>query len=277
MVKKQIFTLFYKHNFVFIFFLNILLLANNPRPLLTTPPSRLYFCHMKTKLHFTRGEWAAALFLLTVILASNIFYFFYEDHRKPPYDVHQYETLFMEFAQEQQRLSDSLDEARQRQWQSQYSDRHKTRSDTLPPFHKQERKPMYDIVKLDLNSCDTNDLISVPQFGSKRAAKLVEYREKLGGFHSYAQLQEVYVMQNIDTNKLKNYLYINKQKIKKLNINTATYKELVSHPYIDAYLTKLILNHRERKGPIRDLHELQQITHAYPELIEKLKPYLSFS
>lgn len=136
---------------------------------------------------------------------------------------------------------------------------------------------MYDIVKLDLNSCDTNDLISVPQFGSKRAAKLVEYREKLGGFHSYAQLQEVYVMQNIDTNKLKNYLYINKQKIKKLNINTATYKELVSHPYIDAYLTKLILNHRERKGPIRDLHELQQITHAYPELIEKLRPYLSFS
>lgn len=232
---------------------------------------------MKTKLHFTRGEWAAALFLLTVILASNIFYFFYEDHRKPPYDVHQYETLFMEFAQEQQRLSDSMDEARQRQWQAQYGGRHKNRSDTLPPFHKQERKPMYDIVKLDLNSCDTNDLLTVPQFGSKRAAKLVEYRDKLGGFYSYAQLQEVYVMQNIDTHKLKNYLYFNKQKIKKLNINTATYKELVSHPYIDAYLTKLILNHREKKGPIRDLHELQQITHAYPELIQKLKPYLLFS
>ena len=83
-------------------------------------------------------------------------------------------------------------------------------------------------------------------------------------------------MQNIDTSKLKDYLYINKQKIRKLNINTATYKELVSHPYIDAYLTKLILNHREKKGPIRDLNELQQITHAYPELVEKLKPYLVF-
>ena len=231
---------------------------------------------MKTKLHFTRGEWAAALFMLTVILASNIFHFFYENHRKPPYDVHQYEALFMAFAQEQQRLSDSLDEIRQRQRQYHYNDRHKTTSDTLPPFHKQERKPMYEIVKLDLNSCDTNDLLSVPQFGSKRAAKLVEYRDKLGGFHSYAQLQEVYVMQNIDTNKLKDYLYINKQKIRKLNTNTATYKELVSHPYIDAYLTKLILNHREKKGPIRDLNELQQITHAYPELVEKLRPYLVF-
>jgi DNA uptake protein ComE-like DNA-binding protein len=83
-------------------------------------------------------------------------------------------------------------------------------------------------------------------------------------------------MQNIDTVKLKTYLYINKQKIRKLNVNTATYQELVSHPYIDAYLTKLILRHREKNGPIRDLNELQQITHAYPELIEKLRPYLVF-
>ena len=244
--------------------------------LLTTPVSGLYLCGMKTKLHFTRGEWAAALFLLTVMLASNIFHFFYEDHREPPYDVHQYESLFQAFAQEQQRLSDSLAEVRQKERTQYYQGRPNIRSDTLPPFRKQERKPMYDIVKIDLNSCDTNDLLTVPQFGSKRAAKLVEYREKLGGFYSYAQLQEVYVMQNIDTVKLKDYLYINRQKIKKLNINTATYKELVAHPYIDAYLTKLILRHREQKGPIRDLTELQQITHAYPELVEKLRPYVVF-
>lgn len=231
---------------------------------------------MKTKIHFTRGEWAAALFLLTVILASNIFYFFYENNRKPPYDAHQYETLFQEFAQEQQRLSDSLETARQQNRAQFYNDRPNIRSDTLLPFQKQERKPLYDIVKVDLNSCDTNDLLTVPQFGSKRAAKLVEYREKLGGFYCYSQLQEVYVMQNIDTTRLKDYLFINKQKIKKLNINTATYKELVSHPYIDAYLTKLILQHREKNGPIRDLNELQQITHAYPELIEKLRPYIGF-
>ena len=135
---------------------------------------------------------------------------------------------------------------------------------------------MYEIIKIELNSCDTNELVIVPQFGSKRAAKLVEYRDKLGGFNSLSQLQEVYILQNIDTVKLKGYLYINRQKIKKLNINTATYQELVAHPYIDSYLTKLIIHHRERNGPIRDLDELQRITHAYSELIEKLKPYLVF-
>lgn len=231
---------------------------------------------MKTKVHFTRGEWAAALFLLTVILASNIIYYFYEERRKPPYDIHRYEALFQDFVEEQQRLSDSMAGLRQQNRTPYYDDRPRTRSDTLPPLQRQDRKPMYDIVKLDLNSCDTNDLLTVPQFGSKRAARLVEYREKLGGFHSYAQLQEVYVMQTIDTNKLKDYLYINRHKIKKLNVNTATYKELVAHPYFDAYLTRLVLQHREKTGPIRDLNELQQITHAYPELIEKLRPYLVF-
>lgn len=221
---------------------------------------------MKTKLHFTRSEWAAALFLLAVMTAGNIYYFRCDIHPKPSCDVHQYEEQFQRFAAEQKRLDDSIAAARQHLYDN--------RSDTLPPF--KPRQPMYDIVMLDLNSCDTDALVTVPQFGSKRAARLVEYRERLGGFHSFSQLQEVYVMQNIDTVKLKTYLYIDKQKIRKLNINTATYKELVSHPYIDAYLTKLILHHREKNGPIRDLDELQRITHAYPELIEKLRPYLVF-
>ena len=253
--------------------INIPLLRKNPPTLLTTPTSRLYFCSMKTKFHFTRGEWAAALLLLTVMLASNFFYFYGDIPSKPPYDVHRYEAQFREFAMMQQRMDDSLAALRRRQ----YSEQPRIRADTLPPFKQQDRKPMYDIVRLDLNSCDTNELVTVPQFGSKRAAKLVEYREKLGGFHHFSQLQEVYVLQNIDTAKLKTFLFIDKSKIRKLNINTATYQELVAHPYIDAYLTKLILRHREKNGPIHDLDELQRITHAYPELIEKLKPYLVFS
>ncbi len=242
-------------------------------PHLTTPTSEIYLCGMKTKIHFTRGEWAAALFLLTIMMASNLYYFFCDIHPKPPADVHLYETQFQEFAKEQRRIADSIEAVRRQSWDN---DRPRIRSDTLPPFKKQERKPMYDIVKYDLNSCDTNELVTVPQFGSKRAAKLVEYREKLGGFHCFTQLQEVYVLQNVDTAKLKTYLFIDKRKIRKLNVNTATYQELVAHPYIDAYLTKLILKHREKNGPIRDLDELQRITHAYPELIEKLRPYLMF-
>lgn len=252
--------------------INTRLFVKKSVPLLTTPAPEWYFCTMKTKFHFTRGEWAAALFLLTIMTAGNIYYFVCDTHPKPSRDAHRYEALFQQFADEQRRLDDSLAEAREQTFRT----RPTARADTTPPFRKQEHKPMYDVVRIDINSCDTDQLVTVPQFGSKRAAKLVEYRERLGGFHSFSQLQEVYVLQNIDTTKLKTYLYINKQSIKKLNVNTASYQELVSHPYFDAYLTKLILRHREKNGPIRNLDELQQITHAYPELIEKLRPYICF-
>ena len=289
----QNFTLFYKHDFVFIFLkrttpprtsfrivpcasrsedLNNGLFIKNRVPLLTTPSPGWYLCGMKTKFHCTRGEWAAALFLLSIMTAGNIYYFVCENHPKPSCDVHQYEALFQHFAFKQQQLDDSLAALRETTLRS----RPAIRADTLPPHKNLERKPMYDVVKLDINSCDTDQLVTVPQFGSKRAAKLLEYRDRLGGLYCFSQLQEVYVLQNIDTLKLKSFLFINKQKIRKLNINTASYQELVSHPYIDAYLTKLILKHREKNGAIRDLDELQRITHAYPELIEKLKPYLVF-
>ena len=258
--------------FYSLFFIHIRLFVKSGRTLLTAPRLRCYFCIMKTKFHFTRGEWAAALFLLTVMTACNFYYFFRDIRPKPSCNVHRYEDRFRQFALEQQRLADSVEAVRLQS----FPERPRIRSDTIPPSQKQMRKPLYEIVRIELNSCDSVDLLAVPQFGSKRAAKLVEYRDKLGGFHSFAQLLEVYVLQNIDTGKLQPYLYIDRRRVKKLNVNTATYQELVSHPYFDAYLTKLILRHREKSGSIRDLDELQQITHAYPELIEKLRPYVVF-
>ena len=181
--------------------INTRLFVKKSVPLLTTPAPEWYFCTMKTKFHFTRGEWAAALFLLTIMTAGNIYYFVRDTHPKPSRDAHRYEALFQQFADEQRRLDDSLAEAREQTFRT----RPTARADTTPPFRKQEHKPMYDVVRIDINSCDTDQLVTVPQFGSKRAAKLVEYRERLGGFHSFSQLQEVYVLQNIDTTKLKTY------------------------------------------------------------------------
>ena len=110
----------------------------------------------------------------------------------------------------------------------------------------------------------------------KRAQKLVEYRERLGGFHSFSQLQEVYVLQNVDLNLCEKYFTLSPTAIRKIHINTATYKQLIAHPYIDAYLTKTIISYREKNGPIHNMEEFQQVTHAYQELVEKLRPYLAF-
>ncbi len=226
-----------------------------------------YLCFMKTKLKFTRGELTAVLVLLAVILLSNILYFCKGKKPYPNYKLNEYEATFRKFSENQRRIGDSIAELRKNNSRN---------TDTLPKFKNQEKKQLYQIVKVDLNSCDTNDLLTIPQFGSKRAVKLVEFREKIGGFHSFSQLQEIFVLQNIDTVRLKDYMYCDKSKIRKININEASYKELSSHPYLDSYITKLILRHRQTKGPIKDLNELQEITHAYPELIDRLRHYVCF-
>ena len=228
---------------------------------------------MKWNMNFTRGEWVAALALLALMLAGYLFYALY-DRPRPVAEMGRYAAVFEEFNRQQALLRDSVEAARAQRGHD-YSRPWSVR-DTNPKNGRSVKKPMYDIVRLDLNRCDTGDIVVVPLFGSKRAARLVEYRDKLGGFYSLAQVREVYVLQDMDVSHMEKYFYVNSGDVRKININTATYKEMVSHPYFDAYLTKTILHYREQHGAIHSLEELQQVTHAYPELMEKLRHYVVF-
>lgn len=228
-----------------------------------------YFCGMKTKFNFTNGEWAASLVLAGFILFSYLFYFLCDGEKNPATDVTQYAAVFEEFNLRQNHIRDSLAKVRQASYVNRYLS-----DDTVP--RKKTKQPMYEIVKIDLNRCDSTDITVVPMFGSKRAARLVEYRDKLGGFHSLAQLQEVFVLQDIPMDLLEKYFVVHPGDVRKININKATYKEMIAHPYFDAYLTKTILNYRSRNGDITSFEELQRITHAFPELMEKLRWYVVF-
>ncbi len=242
---------------------------------------------MKQLFQFSRGEFWATILLLLIIVGCLLFYFFYERNDEEQIDLSAY-TLVIEKFQEQQR-SDSFASNRS------FSSYHKK---SYPPYNSNyahsnqrrdsayyrdttklkplEKKQHYDIKKVDLNACDTNDILSIPQFGSKRAQKIVEYRDKLGGFFTISQLREIYILQNISLEHCEKYFVINRNKIRKININSISYKELIAHPYFDAYLTKQIINYREKNGKIKDISHFQQITNAYKELIVKLTPYLSF-
>lgn len=228
-----------------------------------------YFCGMKTKFNFTNGEWAASLVLAGFILFSYLFYFLCDGEKNPEPDMAQYAAVFEEFNLRQNHIRDSLAKVRQASYVNRYLS-----DDTVP--RKKTKQPMYEIVKIDLNRCDSTDITVVPMFGSKRAARLVEYRDKLGGFHSLAQLQEVFVLQDIPMDLLEKYFVVHPGDVRKININKATYKEMIAHPYFDAYLTKTILNYRSRNGDITSFEELQRITHAFPELMEKLRWYVVF-
>lgn len=148
--------------------------------------------------------------------------------------------------------------------------------DSIKNKQKIPKKLEYEIIKLNINSCDTTDVKGIPQFGSARASKLIEYRDRLGGFHSLSQVSEIFILKEIEIEFLEKYFFINTSEIKKLRVNTATYLELKAHPYFDAYLAKQVLKYREQQGRIKDIEEFQRATNAYSSLVGKLKPYLDF-
>jgi len=247
-------------------------------------PFKVYICgKISIMLKFTRGEWIAATILLLFIILQLLFSVLYEAHPSKQVDFTDFKALVTQFEAHLQRAEDSMENARKERYANYYQ---QGRKDFYPqdssknkkniPFEKQEKKPQYAIVKLELNLCDSTEIVVVPQFGAKRAQKLVEYRENLGGFYSFEQVKEVYILQNIDVDFLKKYFILDVSLIRKININTASYKELVAHPYIDSYLAKLIVNHRGKKGNFSSLEEVQKATNAYQELIDKLKYYIEF-
>ncbi len=243
---------------------------------------------MKSFFRFTAGEWAASALMGMLIIAGIMFYFLYENSAVAHTDYSEYKELFSQFEQEQQRLADSAKAAQQARYQNRYAhyseQYHKnghykpeaTKAFSDDSLKKQPQKPQYAIVKVELNHADTSDIMRIPGFGSKRAQKIVEYRGKLGGFYNLAQLQEIYILQNINLEYVEKYFTVDYRLIRKININQCDYKTLVSHPYFDSYLTKTILNYRQKNGIIRDLAHLREVTHMYAELEEKLQWYIAF-
>lgn len=157
------------------------------------------------------------------------------------------------------------------------ADRFKLMED-LPPVEK-PRRPLYAQVEkypagtqIALNTADTADLKKIPGIGSYYAKKIIEYREKLGGFHSTKQLREI---KGLPADIAK-WFTVPTDSVRKLALNRLSFDALHRHPYLNYYQCKVILEHRRKYGPIKDLNELALYGEFTPTDLERLSPYLSF-
>ncbi|MGK2860971.1 MAG: helix-hairpin-helix domain-containing protein, partial [Chitinophagaceae bacterium] len=101
---------------------------------------------------------------------------------------------------------------------------------------------------IDINTADTSDFIELYGIGSKLAARIINFRDKLGGFYSVDQVGETFGLPDSTFQKIKQYLTIQNQTIKKININSANVEELKTHPYIRYNLANPIVAYRSAHG-----------------------------
>ena len=146
-----------------------------------------------------------------------------------------------------------------------------------PKEPKEAAQPHYTIkIKetehLVLNTADTTSLITIPGIGPYYARKIVQYGERLGGYVSVDQLDEI---EDFPT-EAKKYLVISHPSPKKLNVNKLTLNELKRHPYINFYMAKAITDYRRLHGDIHSLNDLRLQKDFSPEVIKRLTPYVAY-
>jgi competence ComEA-like helix-hairpin-helix protein len=133
--------------------------------------------------------------------------------------------------------------------------------------------PRYSII--DINSADTTDFISLPGIGSKLAARIVNFRDKLGGFYAIDQVSETFGLPDSTYQNIKQYLKLENISVKKININKATVDELKAHPYIKYSLANPIVAYRNEHGPFMKIEDIKQIMVITEDIYKKINPYLS--
>ncbi|WP_117884415.1 helix-hairpin-helix domain-containing protein [Aureibaculum luteum] len=131
------------------------------------------------------------------------------------------------------------------------------------------------IVISDLNSVTAEDLRTINGIGEKLAKRIIDYRKKLSGFSFNTQLYEVYYLDKEIADKvLLRYKVLSKPSITKINVNTATFKEVLSIVYIDYELTKKIFEYRDEVAEIQLLKELKKIPDFPKDKFDRIALYL---
>ncbi len=131
------------------------------------------------------------------------------------------------------------------------------------------------ILVIELNSADSAELRKIYGIGPAFSSRIVKFRDILGGYYKKEQLLEVYGLDSANYQQIKQHISVDASRVKTININTASFKELLSHPYLDYYLVKEITEYRESQGPFSDISELKEIPLIYDDLYNKITPYLS--
>jgi DNA uptake protein ComE-like DNA-binding protein len=129
---------------------------------------------------------------------------------------------------------------------------------------------------IELNNCDSAALEALPGIGPVLSLRIIKYRNLLGGFADPDQLKEVYGLTEETYNLISKRVKADTSLIRKININTAEYRQLIRMPYFEKYEVSAILKFRELKGKLNGIMDMVDNKLITEEKAAKVKLYLEF-
>jgi DNA uptake protein ComE-like DNA-binding protein len=130
--------------------------------------------------------------------------------------------------------------------------------------------------KIDLNTATAEDLMMLKGIGEVLSERIVNYRNKIGGFVDDLQLKDIYGLNYELREEIQSYYTVKSPpEIKIFSINQASVIELSGIPYINYELAREIVNYRLLHEKIGSFEELAKIKEFPSEKIERIALYLS--
>ncbi|MFY0631533.1 MAG: helix-hairpin-helix domain-containing protein [Flavobacteriaceae bacterium] len=140
--------------------------------------------------------------------------------------------------------------------------------------NKDVEKRKVKVSTIDINSATQNDFESIG-VGQDLSERIVKYRTKLQGFSLPDQIFEVWGLEKeVGDRILKIFSVVEAPVIKKLNVNIATFKEILSIPYIDYNLCVKIFDYRDEVAELQSISELKNIEDFPIEKYNRIILYL---
>lgn len=141
------------------------------------------------------------------------------------------------------------------------------------PTPHQTRQPLV----VELNSADSLTLQLLHGIGPAYARRIVNYRNRLGGFHHTDQLLEVYGFTPELLGHILPSLTLDTSAIRPLSINSASLKSLIRHPYMEYYQARDIVALRNSGVRFRSPDDLRAIPSMADSTLQRILPYIDFS
>ena len=137
------------------------------------------------------------------------------------------------------------------------------------------KKYISDITSSDINEATPYDFTLVKGVDEYLSERIIKYRSKLQGFSFSEQLFEVWGLEKeVADNILQVFSIQKKPRITKINVNTASFKEVLSNPYIDYELCVQIFGYKDEVAELQSISEIKNIEGFPIEKYDRIVLYL---
>jgi len=131
-------------------------------------------------------------------------------------------------------------------------------------------------VRLDLNDAKAEDLIRIRGVGEVLSARILKFRDALGGFLSDDQLYDVYGLDpEVVDRILKEFTVVSPPEIQPVSLHEASADELAQLVYISNNLAQRIVRYRDSVGEFKSLDDLTKIEDFPSDRFNRIKLYLT--